>query len=99
MSVADAIFEGLDLNEIEIENEGFFIEGYEVEVYWDVKEWNDQGTDYTGRITWEGNAVSSQPHATQAGDIDYSAFAADIRKVINQGLKSEDRVGPIYVAC
>lgn len=93
------IFEGIDPDLIEIENEGFFEEGYDVEVYWDIKEWNDQGTDYTGRITWDGNSVSSGPHTTQDGDLDFSAFAADIRREIQKGIDHEDRVGPVYIVC
>ena len=93
------LFDGVNLNEVEIEDQGFFLDNYEVECYWDVKEWNAERTDYSGHIIWEGSTINPFDHTDEDGYMIRSDFATAIRRQIELGLDDENRVGPVYVVC
>lgn len=92
------IFDGLDMDQIEVEDEGFFPE-YEVEVYHDEYAWNAARTDRTNDVVWEGRTVSPTQFLNEDGSVDAESFAAEIRGEIEKSLNNEDRIGPVYVVC
>jgi len=86
-----------DLDQIEIEDQGFFETDYELEIYYDRYEWNGAGTDRTGSTTCEGNIVSPESFLNEDGSINRDDYHAAIRRKVQNGLDDEERAGPIYV--
>lgn len=99
MSDFDKVIEKFDADLIEVEDEGFFDDEYEVEVFWDAKEWNDVGTDYkSDSVVWHGNAVSPIPYLDEDGNLNKEKWIAAIQREIQRGIDDEDRVSVIYVS-
>lgn len=94
-----SIFDGVDLSEVEIDNQHFFETGYECEVYYDVYAWNPARTDRTTDIIWAGSTVCPIPFIDENEYLDKSKWAAVIRAEIQKALDDEDRIGPVYVTC
>lgn len=94
----DKVLEGFDLDQIELEDEGFLDDDYEVEVYYDIYEWHPSGNYRTNDITYAGSAVSPVPYFDEDENLDVDKFISAIRREIQKALDDEDRVGPVYVA-
>lgn len=93
------VLDGFDLDQIELEDEGFLDDGYEVEVYYDVYKWHPSGTYRTNDITYEGSTVSPIPYLDEDENLDVDKFISAIRRQIIKAIEDEDRVGPVYVIC
>lgn len=96
MKIMD-VLSGLDIDQIEIEDQGFFEDSYEVECYYDIKEYNDSRTNYTGRVVFEGNTINPFDHTDETGGLDVDMFANAIRQEIKKAINDPERIGPVYV--
>ena len=96
MKIMD-VLSGLDIDQIEIEDQGFFEDQYEVEIYHDVYEWNAARTDRTGQVIWQGDTVSPVPYIDEDENLDINQFAAAIRRQVEKSLNDPERIGPVYV--
>lgn len=94
-----SIFDGLDTDEIEIEDQGFYLDGYECEVFYDVYLWNGPRTARTNEVTWEGTTICPIPSIDEDEHLDRKGFAQEIRRHIENALNDEERIGPVYVTC
>lgn len=93
------VIDGLDLDQIDIDDQGFYEDDYEVECYYDVREYNGPRTDYTGDLIVEGSTINPFDFFNENGDLIQSKFDSAIRRQIEEALDNEDRVGPVYVIC
>ena len=91
------VLDGFDLDQIELEDEGFLDTGYETEVYYDVYEWNGARTARTSDITYAGSTISPVPYLDENEVLDKQAFINAIRHQIQKAIDDEERLGPVYV--
>ena len=91
------ILDGFDLDQIELEDEGFLDTGYETEIYYDVYEWHPSGNYRTNDITYAGSAISPVPYLDENEVLDKQAFINAIRHQIQKAIDDEERLGPVYV--
>ena len=97
MNTEDILLEGFDRDLIELEDQGFLDDTYEVEVYYDVYEWNGARTARTGNVIWQGSTISPLSYIDEDEDIEKEKFIAAIRQEIQKAIDDEERVGPVYV--
>lgn len=91
------ILDGLNLDEVEIDDQGFYEDDYEIECYYDVKEYNAERTDYTGGITFDGSTINPFDHYDENGNLNQKGFDSAIRQEIQKAINDEERLGPVYV--
>lgn len=94
-----SVIDGLDLDQIDIDDQGFYEDSYEVECYYDVYKWHPSGTYRTNDITYEGDTISPVPFLDEDGSLNQLEFDSAIRRQIVKAIEDEDRVGPVYVIC
>ena len=97
MGTEDILLEGFDRDLIELEDQGFFEDDYECEVYYDVYEWNGARTARTSDITYAGSTISPVPYLDENEVLDKQAFINAIRHQIQKAIDDEERLGPVYV--
>lgn len=94
-----SVIDGLDLDQIDIDDQGFYEDRYEVECYYDVYKWHPSGTYRTDDITYAGSTVNPVPYLDENENLDVDKFDSAIRRQIIKAIEDEDRVGPVYVIC